>query len=71
MNATSTPDTTTTTTQSALLRAPKAASYCGVSESYFWAAAKSGKLPAGIKLSPRVTVWRVSDLDRAISQLGK
>lgn len=33
-----------------------------VSHSTFWAWVKEGKLPQGTKLSPRVTVWKASDI---------
>jgi len=32
---------------------------------------KEGRFPAGIKLSPRVTVWRQSDIDALIQSLSK
>ena len=34
-----------------------------ISRATWWAGVKSGKFPAGIKLSPRVTVWRASDIE--------
>ncbi len=33
-----------------------------VSRSYWYEGVKSGKFPKGIKLSPRVTVWKESDI---------
>jgi len=33
-----------------------------VKKSSWWAGCKSGRYPAPIKLSPRVTVWRVEDI---------
>lgn len=33
-----------------------------VKKSAWWAGCKSGRYPAPIKLSPRVTVWRVEDI---------
>jgi prophage regulatory protein len=33
-----------------------------VSKSTWWAGVKSGRFPAGIKLLPRVTVWREEDI---------
>ena len=59
------------TTQDSFLRAPHITERMGVSRSYWWAGVKSGKFPAGIKLSTRVTVWRKSEIDRLISQIGK
>jgi prophage regulatory protein len=33
-----------------------------VKKSSWWAGCKSGRYPAPVKLSPRVTVWRVEDI---------
>jgi len=33
-----------------------------VSRSSWWAGVKSGRYPAAIKLGPRTTAWRVSDI---------
>lgn len=40
-----------------------------VSESTWWAGVKSGRYPAGHKLSPRVTAWRAEDI-RALIERG-
>lgn len=37
-----------------------------VSRSDWWKGVKDGKYPSPVKLSPRVTVWRGSDLMRFI-----
>ena len=37
-----------------------------VSKAAWWAGCKTGRYPAPIKLSPRVTVWRVDDIRRLI-----
>jgi hypothetical protein len=33
-----------------------------VKKSAWWAGCKSGRYPAPVKLSPRVTVWRVEEI---------
>jgi predicted DNA-binding transcriptional regulator AlpA len=33
-----------------------------VSKSSFWAGVKSGRFPQPVKLGPRTTAWRVSDI---------
>lgn len=33
-----------------------------VSKSTWWAGVKSGRYPAGVKLSTRVTAWRAEDI---------
>jgi prophage regulatory protein len=37
-----------------------------VCKSTWWQGVKSGKFPKPIKLSPRITVWRVSDIRQLI-----
>ena len=56
--------------QTGFVRLPKVLSIYPVSKSTWWAGIKSGKYPAGIKLSERVTAWRVEDIHALISQLA-
>lgn len=46
-----------------VLRAKGAAARLCIGESTFWLWTRQGKIPQGIRLSPRCTVWRISDLD--------
>ena len=46
----------------ALLRLPQVLELIPVSRSHWWAGVKSGKYPAGVKLSRRITCWRRSDI---------
>jgi predicted DNA-binding transcriptional regulator AlpA len=39
-----------------------------VSRSTWWAGIKSGRFPQGIKLGPRITVWRVQDIRKLIER---
>jgi hypothetical protein len=39
-----------------------------VKKSYWWAGVKSGRFPKPVKLSPRVTVWRVEDIKQFIAE---
>lgn len=41
-----------------------------ISRATWWAGVKSRKFPAGIKLSPRVTVWRASDIEALMANLA-
>ena len=41
-----------------------------ISKSSWWQGVSSGRYPAPIKLSPKVTVWRVEDIREMIAQLG-
>ena len=45
------------------LRARDAAIFLGIAKSTFWAWGKSGKIPKGIKLSSRCTVWDMTTLE--------
>jgi len=54
-----------------LLRVPTITERLGVSRSYWWAGVKAGKFPAGTKLSPRVTVWKSSQIDAIVASVGK
>ena len=33
-----------------------------IAKSTWWAGIRAGRYPAGVKLSPRVTVWRAEDI---------
>jgi prophage regulatory protein len=37
-----------------------------VSKSTWWAGVKSGRFPKPVKLGPRTTAWRVTDIDNLI-----
>ena len=51
-----------------MLRPKSAAAYLGLAQSTFWRWVQLGRLPAGIRLSARATVWRRSDLEKFIAQ---
>jgi predicted DNA-binding transcriptional regulator AlpA len=53
---------------SRVLRAKDAAAHLALGESTFWRWVKDGRLPKGTRLSARVTVWRVSDLEAFLEQ---
>jgi predicted DNA-binding transcriptional regulator AlpA len=40
-----------------------------VSKSTWWEGVKSGRYPAPVKLSPRITAWRVEDIRALIEAL--
>lgn len=42
-----------------------------VSKSTWWAGVKSGRYPAPVKLSARVTAWRVEAIRALIAQVGE
>ena len=53
---------------SGVLRAKEAAGFLGIGLSTFWRWVKDGRLPQGIHLSARATVWRISVLEAFIEQ---
>jgi len=53
------------------LREPAILEIIPIGRSSWWRGIQEGRYPAGIKLSPRVTVWRASDIDALIANIGK
>jgi len=54
------------------LRLPQVLEVFPVSRSNWWAGIRSGRYPAGVKLSPRTTAWLRSDIEALCSrQAGK
>lgn len=41
-----------------------------VSRSAWWEGVKSGRFPASVKLGPRSTAWRVSDIRKLIEKIS-
>lgn len=64
-------DTTTTQADHLLRVEPHITERLRISRSAWWKGVKEGRYPQGIKLSPRVTVWKSSDIDSLIASLGK
>jgi predicted DNA-binding transcriptional regulator AlpA len=50
------------------LRASECAAYLGIGRSTFWRWVKIGKIPPGVHLSPRCTVWPVEVLDAFVAK---
>lgn len=48
-------------------RLPQVLAAFPVSRSTWWAGVKSGKFPKPVKLGPRTTAWRVSDIRALIA----
>ena len=53
-----------------LLRIPQVMELTGLAKSTVWLWVKEGKLPKPIKLSPRVSVWKESELMAFINGVG-
>lgn len=52
-----------------LLRLPEVLARVPVSPSAWWRGIQEKRFPAGIKLGPRTTAWRASDIDDLIRSL--
>lgn len=50
------------------LRLPEVLYFFPVSKSTWWAGVKSGKYPSGVKLSQRITAWKVEDIRSLLEQ---
>lgn len=50
------------------MRARDAARYLGAATSTFWRWVGQGRIPQGVRLSARCTIWRKSDLDNFIEK---
>ena len=53
----------------ALLRLPQVLALIPVSRSAWWAGCKSGRYPKPVKLGPRTTAWRASDIVARLEKL--
>jgi len=52
------------------VRLPAVLKFYPVSKSTWWAGIKTGRFPAGVKLSERVTAWKAEDIRALIQQGG-
>jgi predicted DNA-binding transcriptional regulator AlpA len=53
-----------------LLRKPKVLAMLGISHGALYEGMKTGRFPKGYKLSPRVTVWKESEIQALIENLS-
>ncbi len=60
----------TTLPATGFVRLPQVLSVFPVSKSTWWAGCQKGRFPRPIKLSQRVTAWRVEDIHALIERLG-
>ena len=58
-------------TSERLLRLPEVLQLVPISKSTWWSKVKTGEYPQPIKLGPRVTTWRFSDIQMLIERLSK
>lgn len=52
-----------------LLRVTDAAKLCGISEAEYWRWIGEGKVPRGIKVKGKITLWPVNELQEAMARL--
>lgn len=53
------------------MRAKAAASFLGIGQSTFWRWVKEGRIPKGIRLSARATVWQYEDLVKFLNHAAE
>jgi predicted DNA-binding transcriptional regulator AlpA len=56
--------------ETGFVRLPIVLAVYPVSKSTWWAGIKSGRFPAGVKLSEATTAWRVEDIRALIESAG-
>lgn len=54
-----------------LLRLPQVLELIPISKSAWWQGCKDGRYPKPIKLGPRTTVWKASDISAFMRQLSR
>lgn len=54
----------------ALLRLPQVLALIPVSRSAWWAGCKTGRYPKPVKLGPRTTAWRASDISALLDRVS-
>ncbi len=52
------------------LRLPDVLKLIPVSKSTFWEGIKTGRYPKPVKLSERITAWRVSDIQKFLNSVA-
>jgi prophage regulatory protein len=52
-----------------LIRLPSVLNQVPISRSAWWLGVKDGRFPQPLKLGPRTTVWRLSDIQKLIASL--
>lgn len=56
--------------ESGFLRLPQILAVFPVSRSAWWAGVKNGRYPQSVKLGPRTTAWKASDIRALIERQG-
>lgn len=53
------------------VRIPQILNVIPIGKSSWWAGVKAGKYPQPVKLSPKVTAWKVEDIRQLIEDLSQ
>lgn len=53
------------------LRLPQVLEIFPISKSSWWQGCKEGKYPKPIKLGPRTTVWRSTDIEKLVAEISE
>ena len=53
------------------MRVPEILEIVPVSKSTWWEGVRTGRFPKAVKLSERVTAWRVEDIKALIHEIGE
>jgi predicted DNA-binding transcriptional regulator AlpA len=56
--------------ENSLLRLPQVLVLIPISRSAWWAGCKSGRFPKPVKLGPRTTAWRASDIAALLESIA-
>jgi excisionase family DNA binding protein len=54
-----------------MIRPKQAAQYLGVSTTTFWQFVREGKIPQGVKYTPKLTAFKIEDLDQFIENASR
>jgi prophage regulatory protein len=65
------PSSTKALPETGYIRLPSVLKVFPVSRSAWWKGVKDGRFPAGVKLAPRTTAWRVEDIRKLIVSVGE
>lgn len=55
--------------ETGFVRLPQILAVYPISKSTWWKGVKTGRFPKSIKLSERITAWRVSDIRKLLEQV--
>lgn len=57
--------------ETGFVRLPEILKIYPISKTTWWAGIKSGRFPAGVKLSEKCTAWRVEEIRKLIESAGE